>query len=37
LIGETWAFYILSGIVELVPTLLIVGYAWKWRNPEGQP
>ncbi|MHB1295835.1 MAG: DUF6326 family protein [Anaerolineae bacterium] len=37
LVGETWAFYILFGIVEMALTLLIVGYAWKWRNSEGQP
>jgi hypothetical protein len=37
LVGETWAYYILFGIVEMALTLLIVGYAWKWRNPEGQP
>jgi cbb3-type cytochrome oxidase subunit 3 len=37
LIGETWAFYICFGIVEIVLTFLIVGYAWKWRNPESQP
>ena len=35
LVGETWAFYILFGIAELALTLLIVGYAWKWRNSEG--
>jgi hypothetical protein len=35
LVGETWAFYILFGIVEMALTLLIVGYAWKWRNLEG--
>lgn len=35
LIGETWAYYILSGVVELAVALLIVGYAWKWRNPAG--
>ena len=34
LVGETWAFYILYGIVEMALTLLIVGYAWKWRNAE---
>lgn len=33
LLGEPWAFYILFGIVELALTLLIVGKAWKWRNP----
>ena len=36
-IGETWAFYLFFCIVEVVLTLLIVGYAWKWRSPEGQP
>jgi hypothetical protein len=35
LIGEPWAFYILFGIVEVGLTFLIVGYAWKWRIPEG--
>jgi hypothetical protein len=34
LIGETWAYYMFSGIAEIVLTFLIVGYAWKWRNPE---
>ena len=37
LIGDTWAYYIFFGVVEIVFTFLIVGYAWKWRNPEGQP
>ena len=23
--------------IEIACTLFIVGYAWKWRNPEGQP
>ena len=36
LIGETWVYYIFSGVVELVLTFLIVGYAWKWHNPEAQ-
>jgi hypothetical protein len=35
LIGETWAFYVFYGIAEIVLTFLIVGYAWKWRNPAG--
>ena len=30
LIGETWAYYISFGIVEIVLTLLIVWHAWKW-------
>ena len=33
LIGETWVYYIVFGVVEIVLTLLIVWYAWKWRNP----
>ena len=37
LVGETWAFYLLYGIVEVALTLLIIGYAWKWRTSEGQP
>ena len=35
LIGETWVFYISFVVVEITLTLLIVGYAWKWTNPEG--
>jgi hypothetical protein len=34
LMGEIWAFYIFFGIVEIVLTFLIVGFAWKWRTPE---
>jgi hypothetical protein len=34
LIGETGAYYIFSGVVELVITFVIIGFAWKWRNPE---
>ncbi len=37
LIGETWAYYIFTGIVEIVLTLLIAWYAWRWRNPEAKP
>ena len=37
LIGETWVYYIFSGVVEIVFTFLIVGYAWKWRKPETRP
>ena len=36
MIGETsWIFYMSFVVVEIALTLLIVGYAWKWRNPEG--
>lgn len=34
LIGETWAYYIFFGIVEIVFTLLIVRYAWMWPRQE---
>ena len=34
LIGETWVYYIVFGVVEIVLTLLIVWYAWKWRSPK---
>ena len=30
LIGESWAYYIAFGVVEIVIALLIVLYAWKW-------
>lgn len=30
LIGESWAFYIFLGIVEIVLSILITWYAWKW-------
>jgi hypothetical protein len=34
LMGETWAFYISFGIVEILLTILIVGFAWNWRPQE---
>jgi hypothetical protein len=36
LIGETWAYYISFGVVEIMLTLFIVWYAWTWPNPGGQ-
>ena len=30
LMGESWAYYITAGVVEIVLTLLIIGYAWQW-------
>ena len=35
--GETWAYYITFGVVEIVLSLLIVWYAWRWTNPERSP
>ncbi len=38
MIGETPApFYVFFAGIEIVCTLFIAWYAWKWRNPEGQP
>jgi cbb3-type cytochrome oxidase subunit 3 len=34
LIGETWAFYLLYGVVEIALTFLIVWYAWQWHPSE---
>ena len=36
LVGETWAYYLLFGIVELALTLLIVWHAWRWRSLDGR-
>jgi len=30
-------YYIFFSIIEISCTALIVWYAWKWPNPEGQP
>lgn len=35
LIGETWVYYLVFGIVEIVVTLLIMWHAWKWPKQEG--
>ena len=36
LIGETsWIFYMFFVVVEITLTLLIVGHAWKWSDPQG--
>jgi hypothetical protein len=32
LIGESWAYYILFGIVEILITSLIIKYAWNWEK-----
>jgi hypothetical protein len=34
LIGETWAYYLFFGIVEIAATFLIVWYAWRWPGQE---
>jgi hypothetical protein len=30
-------FYVMFASIEIACTLFITWYAWKWRNPEGQP
>ena len=30
LVGETWAYYLLFGALEIAVTVLIVWYAWQW-------
>jgi hypothetical protein len=35
MIGETWIYYMVFGVVEIALTLGIVWYAWKWPSSEG--
>lgn len=35
--GSSSMYYIFFSIIEIGCTSLIVWYAWKWANPEGQP
>ena len=30
-------YYLYLSIIEITCTVLIVGYAWKWREPAVQP
>lgn len=34
ILGETWAYYLLFGIVETAATLLIIWHAWNWLVRE---
>lgn len=34
LIGESWVYYLFFGAVEIVLTLMIVWYAWRWPEQE---
>ena len=37
-VGTTPAlYYLLFGTIEIVCTLFIVWYAWRWPKPEGSP
>lgn len=37
LIGESWAYYLFFGAVEIVLALMIVRYAWRWPKQEAWP
>ena len=37
LIGSPAPYYLYLSIIEIACTVLIVGYAWKWRAPAAQP
>lgn len=30
------SYYVFFTVIEVICTALIVWYAWKWRNPEGE-
>jgi Family of unknown function (DUF6326) len=32
LVGETWAYYLMIGALEIAVTAFIVWYAWKWPH-----
>lgn len=34
IIGESWVFYIVGNIVEIVILSLIIRHAWKWPTQE---
>jgi hypothetical protein len=34
LIGESWAYYLLFGVLEIALTLLIVRYSWMWPRRD---
>jgi Family of unknown function (DUF6326) len=34
LVGETWVYYITSGVVTIVLSLLVIFLAWNWPEQE---
>ena len=36
-VAKPTMYYAFFSAIEIACTLFIVWYAWKWRNPEGQP
>jgi hypothetical protein len=37
LIGETWAYYVIGSVVEVVLLAAIVRSAWTWPPPQTAP
>jgi hypothetical protein len=35
-VAKPTMYYLFFTVIEIVSTALIVLYAWKWRNPEGE-
>ena len=35
-VAKPTMYYVFFTVIEIVTTALIVLYAWKWRNPEGE-
>jgi hypothetical protein len=35
--GVPAPYYLYLSIIEIACTVLIVGYAWKWRKPAVEP
>jgi len=36
-IGETWAYYILGSLIEVILLVAIARTAWKWPPPQNAP
>jgi hypothetical protein len=35
-VAKPTSYYVFFTVIEITCTALIVWYAWKWRNPEGE-
>ncbi len=35
-VAKPTMYYVFFTVIEIASTALIVFYAWKWRNPEGE-
>lgn len=34
LVGETWIYYIVYGITEMLLSMMIIYYAWRWQKQD---